>query len=70
MDKVELGEIGCTIRRLRTERNFTLKQLSDKTGIQMATLSRIENHKISGSLKNYFRIAQFIPSEIYSLLNM
>lgn len=27
----DLGNLGNTIRRLRSERNFTLKELSDKT---------------------------------------
>ena len=38
MDMADLGNIGRTIRRLRIERNWTLKELSDKTGIQPATL--------------------------------
>lgn len=67
MDKMELGEIGCTIRRLRAERNFTLKQLSDKTGIQMASLSRMENNKMMGALDSYYALAEAFRMKLSEL---
>ena len=58
MDRNELCELGFTIRRLRTERNMTLMQVSDLTGIQPATLSRMENNKMIGTLDSYNALAE------------
>ena len=58
MDMGDLGELGKTIRRLRMERNMTLAELSDKTGIQPATLSRMENNKMIGTLDAFNALAQ------------
>jgi len=50
-------KIGSTIKRLRKRKGMTLKQMSKITGIQVATLSRIENDKMDGSLNVYILIA-------------
>ncbi len=54
----DLGNIGRTIRRLRIERNWTLRELSDKTGIQPATLSRMENNKMIGTLDAFNALSE------------
>ena len=36
---------GTKIKDLRKERNFTLKDLSEKSGIEITYLSKIENNK-------------------------
>ena len=50
-------KIGNTIKRLRKQKGMTLKQMSKITGIQSATLSRIENDKMEGGLNTYMLIA-------------
>lgn len=67
MDRYELGELGNTIRRLRVERNFTLAELSDKTGIQPATLSRMENNKMVGSLDAFNALAEAFKMKLSEL---
>ena len=73
MDRNELCELGFTIRRLRTERNMTLMQVSDLTGIQPATLSRMENNKMIGTLDSYnalaeaFRMGEEEGDKLYNL---
>ena len=58
MDMGDLGELGKTIRRLRMARNITLTEFSDKTGIQPATLNRMENNKMIGTLDAYNALAE------------
>lgn len=46
-DQTLIQELGLRIRAVREERRLSLAQLSEKTGIPGATLSRIENSKMS-----------------------
>lgn len=50
-------KIGNTIKRLREQKGMTLEQMFELTGIQIATLSRIENDKMDGGLNTYMLIA-------------
>jgi len=67
MDRNELCELGFTIRRLRTERNMTLVQVSDLTGIQPATLSRMENNKMIGTLDSYNALSEAFRMKLSEL---
>lgn len=67
MDMADLGNLGRTIRRLRIKRNWTLKELSDKTGIQSATLSRMENHKMIGTLDAFNALAEAFGMKLSEL---
>jgi transcriptional regulator with XRE-family HTH domain len=60
-------KLGNTVKKLRKERHLTLSDLSKQSGIQMATLSRIENHKANGSVNNYFRIAEALDMKLSEL---
>lgn len=51
------NSIGPRIRTLRKGRRLSLEQLSEKSGVALATLSRIENGKGSGTFKTHQRIA-------------
>lgn len=50
--------IGSRIRSIRKERRLSLEQLSEKSGVALATLSRIENGKGSGTFKTHRRISE------------
>jgi transcriptional regulator with XRE-family HTH domain len=50
--------IGDNIKSQRLKRRLTLTELSLKSGVQLATLSRIENNKMSGTVKSHKSIAQ------------
>ena len=67
MDMADLGNLGNTIRRLRVARNWTLAELSDKTGIQPATLSRMENNKMVGSLDAFNALAEAFKMKLSEL---
>lgn len=49
--------LGKRIRELRKQRKLTLVDISGKTGIDKATLCRIEKGRMSGTLQSHLRIA-------------
>ncbi len=62
-------EIGKTIRRLRKEKRLTLRGLADKSGIALATLSRVETGRMTGTVKSHNAIARALDvtlSDLYS----
>jgi len=62
-------EIGKTIRKLRKEKKITLRELSEKSGVALATLSRIETGKMTGTVKSHNGIARALDvtlSDLYS----
>lgn len=50
-------EIGSKIRKLRKTKKITLKELSESSGVALATLSRIETNKMTGTVKSHQAIA-------------
>ncbi|MFA5142889.1 MAG: cupin domain-containing protein [Candidatus Omnitrophota bacterium] len=48
--------VGQIIHKLRTAKQMTLIELSEKSGVALATLSRIENGKMTGTLKSHIKI--------------
>ena len=51
-------KIGNKIRQLRLDSGLTLEELSKKSGIALATLSRIENGKMTGTLESHTKICK------------
>jgi len=49
--------LGNRIKTLRKDRKVTLVEVANKTGIDQATLSRIENEKMTGTLESHMLIA-------------
>ena len=50
--------LGGTINKLRKERKMTLVELSEKSGVALATLSRMENNKMTGTLESHMKICE------------
>ena len=59
--------IGKKIKEVRKLRNMTLVQLSEKSGVQVATLSRIENEKMTGRLESHIAIAAALGVDVTQL---
>lgn len=62
-------EIGRTIKRLRKEKGVTLHKLSAQSSVALATLSRIETGKMTGTVKSHSAIARALDatlSDLYS----
>ena len=60
-------KIGDRIKELREEKNISLADLSKRSGVEIATLSRIENKKMVGTLESHARIAYSLDVELYQL---
>ena len=52
-----MNGLGDHIRALRKERGLTIVKVAKSSGIDQATLSRIENGKMTGTLDSHRRIA-------------
>ena len=52
--------LGTRIQLLRKQRKITLVEMARKTGIDQATLSRMENEKMTGTLNSHMRIAEML----------
>lgn len=53
-------KIGKSLKTLRKKNKVTLKELSDKTGVQIATLSRMENDIMTGTLDSHMKICNIL----------
>ncbi len=58
---------GKSLKTLRQQKNMTLGKLSMISGVQPATLSRMENNKKLGSLMSYVRIAKALGLKLSEL---
>jgi transcriptional regulator with XRE-family HTH domain len=67
LQKGDMMHIGSKIRELRKQKNMTLEDLSRKSGVALATLSRIENNKMSGTLSSHQNICKALNVSITSL---
>jgi transcriptional regulator with XRE-family HTH domain len=59
--------VGEIIHRLRKERKMTLKELSEKSGVALATLSRMENGKMTGTLESHMNICRALDTSLPDL---
>ena len=59
--------LGQRIRSIRKENDLSLEQLSGKSGVALATLSRIENGKGSGTFRTHQRIAEALEIPLTEL---
>jgi len=50
--------VGANIRRFRIESRMTLKGLAERSGVSIATISKIENGKNSGGFETIYKIAR------------
>ncbi|MGB2878655.1 MAG: XRE family transcriptional regulator [Candidatus Omnitrophota bacterium] len=60
-------KIGKRLKELRKEQNMTLEELSKKSGVALATLSRIENNKMTGTLVSHNRLCKALGTSLVEL---
>ncbi len=53
-----LANLGPRIKALRQERGLTLQQVSDRCGVSVSTLSKIENGQGSGTVNTMLKVAR------------
>jgi transcriptional regulator with XRE-family HTH domain len=56
--ELQAVSIGHNIRRFRTAEGLTLRELSERSGVSIATISKIETGKISGGFATIYKIAR------------
>jgi transcriptional regulator with XRE-family HTH domain len=61
--------LGKRIKELRKSKKMTLVEIAKKTGIDQATLSRMENGKMTGTLDSHMRLAQILGVRLPDLYN-
>jgi len=59
--------IGEKLEAVRVAKKMSLTELSEKSGVQMATLSRIENKKMVGTLECHIQIAKALGIDVTEL---
>lgn len=59
--------IGKRIKRIRESRDMTLTELARQSGIQIATLCRIENQKMTGTIESHLQIAKALGIDLTDL---
>ena len=59
--------IGNKMKELRKAKGVSLTELSEKSGVQLATLSRMENQKMTGTLESHIRIAKALGVDLTEL---
>jgi transcriptional regulator with XRE-family HTH domain len=69
MKKKSKVTIGANLIQLRTNKKISLTELSQRSGIQLATLSRIENNKMTGTLESHMAIAEALGIHLEDLYN-
>lgn len=60
-------QIGKKIKELREARKMSLTELANLSGVQLATLSRIENLKMVGTVESHINIAKALGVDITHL---
>jgi transcriptional regulator with XRE-family HTH domain len=59
--------IGDRLHALRKSKKLSLTEISESSGVQMATLSRIENNKMVGTLESHIQIAKALGIDVTEL---
>lgn len=59
--------IGDVIHRFRKEKKMTLAELTDKSGVALATLSRMENNRMTGTLESHINICKALDITLADL---
>ncbi|MFQ5775349.1 MAG: helix-turn-helix domain-containing protein [Kiloniellaceae bacterium] len=54
----EVPNIGRRARAIRKAKSMTLKQVSERSGVSIATLSKIENEQSVGSFNTLYKVAR------------
>jgi transcriptional regulator with XRE-family HTH domain len=50
-------KLGDKIRQLRKEKKLTLEELSEASRVALATISRIESNKMTGTVESHYMLA-------------
>ncbi|MBF0215634.1 MAG: helix-turn-helix transcriptional regulator [Candidatus Omnitrophica bacterium] len=60
-------ELGHTLKELRKKKRLTLLELSNKSGVAIATLSRMENGRMTGTVGSHEQICKALDVSLSDL---
>jgi transcriptional regulator with XRE-family HTH domain len=63
------GDFGARVRQFRRDAGLTLQQLSERTGLALSTISKVENNLISPSYENVVRLADGLQIDLAELFS-
>lgn len=66
---VNTAELGTAVRRRREERELSLRDVADQTGVSASTLSRIENGTGKPDADNIARLAAWLDMPIERVMH-
>jgi transcriptional regulator with XRE-family HTH domain len=61
--------LGKVLRGIRSRNNWTLKEMSEKTGIPLSTLSKVEHDRLTLTYDKILQLAQRLQIRISELFN-
>ncbi|MCG6560632.1 XRE family transcriptional regulator [Ruegeria sp. 1NDH52C] len=61
--------LGARVRQIRKTRKWTLKELSDRTGLAISTISKMERSEISLTYDRFMRLAQGLGLDVGELFD-
>lgn len=62
-------DLGLRVRSLRQGKRLTLKDVASKAGLSMATVSKVENNRLSPTYENIIRLARGLGVDIAALFS-
>lgn len=63
------ANLGARVRDIRKARNWTLKEVSSRTGLAISTISKMERGEISLTYDRFMRLAQGIGMDVGELFD-
>jgi transcriptional regulator with XRE-family HTH domain len=61
-------ELGERLKELRTDLNYSQKELSEKTGLTLRTIQRIENNEVKPSLYSLKVIGEALKTDLFDFV--
>ena len=68
MNEINLDNVGEKISRLRKELGYTIRDLSEYTGLSVGFLSNLETGKTSPTVENLQRVAVALQTDLVELI--
>ena len=62
-------DLGQRVRTLRAERRLTLKNVAERSGLSVSSLSKIENNQLSPTYESIVRLARGLGADIAELFS-
>lgn len=63
------NDLGASIKKFRTEKNISLRQLADASGVSISQLSKIETGKGDTTVRNLLKIARVLEIPVSKIIN-